>query len=457
MRHSNFRANDKEKQHLRRARAYGILEHMSREATCRLLLCSGGKLVLLCFILSTLFLAPAYSAATATPQSDTQPVQKVFHLNYVEEGFAHSVSVDMDEREVIFKAEPDFGDKGIIRGALPVGPGENDYIGFACDVGGMGSGTVYLDANRNLDLTDDEPVKLSFDMPTDRFPLNMFEGIHFETVVGELTVPYVFGMDVIGLWPGQPASCDVTIRSGWEGEIELHGTKWMMGVADNLDGVFDEKDFLGLKSPESTETPVDELRLAVVQNIMLDGNAYDLALALEPGEKTPVLAATFTEVHPPLGTLKLSGKFISRMVLKRDEEGAASGIVVLDSPAETAEVPVGEYAPVTVFLESGANKKEKKWFSATIERVVVGDGEPVPLKVGGPLNNTATVQRRGMSLVLSHELRGIGGELYAEPELDLAHLLSSPDFFDMAFLDKHATFAVYRNDRRIASGSFDYG
>ena len=66
----------------------------------------------------------------------------------------------------------------------------------------------------------------------------------------------------------------------------------------------------------------------------------------------------------------------------------------------------------------------------------------VTLAAGGPLNNTVTANRQGRDLRLDYKLLGAGGQAYS--------------------LVRHGPavqpeFAVYKGDKKIASGKFEFG
>ena len=64
------------------------------------------------------------------------------------------------------------------------------------------------------------------------------------------------------------------------------------------------------------------------------------------------------------------------------------------------------------------------------------------LKAGGPLNNTVTASRQGQDLVLNYHLAGAGGETYQLAKQDTS---------------KPPAFAIYKGDKKIASGDFEFG
>ena len=77
---------------------------------------------------------------------------ETFNLEYVEDGFRLGVAADVLTDTQRFEKEPDLGERAIVRGRLLTGTGEDSWTGFAWD---RSKGTLYLDLNRNRDLTDD--------------------------------------------------------------------------------------------------------------------------------------------------------------------------------------------------------------------------------------------------------------------------------------------------------------
>ena len=81
-----------------------------------------------------------------------------------------------------FKKEPVFSGSKVIRGTLQLGGGASDEMGFAWD---RGAGKLYLDLNRNLDLTDDPAGVFSCGRGSDD-NYQIFTNVHlpFRTPVG---------------------------------------------------------------------------------------------------------------------------------------------------------------------------------------------------------------------------------------------------------------------------------
>lgn len=134
------------------------------------------------------------------------------------------------------------------------------------------------------------------------------------------------------------------------------------------------------------------------------------------------------------GELKLEGKGVSRLVLRR----TGGSTERFDQPGETVELPPGKYQLLEAHLEGG--------YSCRFGRVPdygpieIDADEPAVFKVGAPLKQTVRVQRRGRSLTLDYELIGVGGENYTSESRN-----------------KPPRFTIYRGEKEIASDKFQFG
>jgi len=132
-----------------------------------------------------------------------------------------------------------------------------------------------------------------------------------------------------------------------------------------------------------------------------------------------------------LGELKLQGKYIERLVLRRKDGHTER----FDQPAETIKLPAGEYL-LDAHLKGGYSYR----LMSLGRRVTIAEDKTVVLKVGAPLKQTVKAQRQGSVLVLNYELIGIGGEIYTDSNRN-----------------KPPTFTVYKGDKEIASDKFEFG
>ena len=132
-----------------------------------------------------------------------------------------------------------------------------------------------------------------------------------------------------------------------------------------------------------------------------------------------------------LGELKLEGKYIERLVLRRKDGHTER----FGRPAATIKLPVGEYRLLEAHLKHGY------WFHfLSRDWVTVAEDKPAVLKVGAPLKQTVKAQRQGKFLVLNYKLLGVGGEIYTGRDRS-----------------KPPTFTVYKGDKEIASDKFEFG
>jgi len=174
------------------------------------------------------------------------------------------------------------------------------------------------------------------------------------------------------------------------------------------------------------------LKMALMQNLKSRFVSLSLSIVILLSAGVPPIRAQ--EQDSALGELKLQGKYIERLVLRR-KDGRTERF---DRPAETIRLPAGEYRLQEARLKSG--------YTCRIMRVSRGDwvtvaeDKPALLKVGAPLRQTVKAQRRGRVLVLNYELLGIGGEKYTGRDRS-----------------KPPTFTVYKGDKEIASDKFEFG
>ncbi len=135
------------------------------------------------------------------------------------------------------------------------------------------------------------------------------------------------------------------------------------------------------------------------------------------------------------GDLKIEGTDISRLVLLAED----------NSPQEwsnlsgSISLPVGTYRARQIELQGGYVAYPEA--GGDLARITISADRPAVLKAGGPLRQSVRVNRRGAALVLNYELVGIGDERYVSAGR------SSPP----------PSFTIYRGDKAIASGQFEYG
>ncbi len=378
------------------------------------------------------FLVSCVIAMGAAEEEVPEPI--TFRLEYRAEGFAKEINVPLEGREYVFKKEPNFSGHDVLRAGLALGGGKNEFIGFAWD---QTANELYLDQNRNLDLTDDhkEPFHTESEHVFVRFknvPLNLERA--------GISLAYVLEFEFFK--NGSYVSCGVSIQSGWHGEFKTGEMTYKIALLDNLDGELTRQDpfilsdtaFSGTAMLENAVTPGrgGQADFGIPNQLALDGIVYEFSMAFEPGESATAIMGTLTQSQSPMGTLNIEGTHIRRLALDGPPR------IELFAPAQTAQVPVGEYRVSNVALEGGlcANRMHPN-----VPRIAISAFEPAQLRVGGPLKHALHVNRRGRTLDLNHNaMQGIGGETYTTDDS-----LVGP------------SFAIYQGERKLVAGNFEYG
>lgn len=131
--------------------------------------------------------------------------------------------------------------------------------------------------------------------------------------------------------------------------------------------------------------------------------------------------------------LKLEGENIERLILQSGNQKQT-----FDQPGKSIMLEPGTYQISQLQLKSGFMHYP---YSDTtrLGPIQVGPGEPAIFKAGGPLEQRITVQRKGQLLTMDYRLIGIAGEWYRNDRR------YSP------------TFTIYKGDKEIASGKFQFG
>jgi hypothetical protein len=332
---------------------------------------------------------------------------------------------------VEFKKEP-FPNRGkIFRSVMPIGDAKNP-IPFALNASKR---TLYLDLNRNLDLTDDpqysaEPYSQpSYQYYQFRIPLKI-DDMSTSYIVNAVFYPHRNGSYVV-IW------------SRWEGLIELHGKKYKFIVADDMDGKIDLNGrdifFIIPEDDPSGKNVIYQLttnRTGARPDILfLNGHAFRVSAEFAKRDNKLCVKATFRETQIETEVMQITGKHIKCLYL------SGSSLIIQDSPGKEIRVPSGRYPQARIVLG-----EEKSKLTATcdisLHNFEVAKGKPAILTVGAPLKNIVYASQNGRYLNLSYRLVDNNNNDYT---------LSAKE-------PKQPPRAViYRGGREIQSGNFEYG
>ena len=373
------------------------------------------NLILLSFLLTSSLLGQEAPSAT----------EHIFSLEYTPSGFAMDITLEFSEQDVPFEKEPDIGDRKFFRGFFKTGNEQEDRIGILWD---QNKGKLYVDLNRNKDLTDDANGVFTSNSPGS---YQRFENVQLQLRHGDLDLKYAIEVTLSDFGM---VHWTLKVKSGYAGVFELYDKKWQLRIADNLDSKIDRSDIMYLAQADSGSVQ-DSRPFQVAETVFFDGRSYDLSFEFVKGQVSPLLQVTLTEKQVPMGQLNIEGRFIKRAVFEGDI------FVILASPKQITPMPQGEYRLDQICLDSGAGMLFYGDDYYNFDRITVNQSQPGHLKAGGPLDSSVDVKRTGRFLNLSYALKGIGGLNYTSA----AGRGDSPGF------------RILKGDKEIETGNFEYG
>jgi hypothetical protein len=356
-----------------------------------------------------------------------------FTLKYVESA-SLGTRLSLGQQEVRFRKEPEFGKKdSIVRQALKIGQGDDDYIGFAVN---LTTRMLYMDLNRNLDLTDDpKGIYRSVVLGGANTTLSYFRGVRLALHDGGIERSYLLEpFYVLNNSTGY-----VGVRSSYQGEVDVGGQTWLFQVQDNLDGRFDAQDKFLITNVARRGGPkgMTYAAMPLMPDVCVGGREYRMKVAFVAGTRDPSATVAFEELSPPMSELALEGQFILRLVLLRGN----AHLAVLDDPEQKAHVPAGEYSIHNAYLQQAPGQPAlvaTSWKA----RFTAPAGSVCELRVGAPFVSLVAAERKGNMLQLRYVLRGAAGEEYT---------ISNPN------RNNPPQFVIYLGDRVVAHGRFQFG
>ena len=336
-----------------------------------------------------------------------------------------------------FKKEPGAGSGRVLRGVLIFGGDPSNSIAFLWQ---REARKLYLDLNGNRDLTDD-PAGVY--VAGGAGASQTFTNVHldFKPASGRCRVL----ADITLFDLSSQVVCNLAVRSFWQGKVTLQGRDWQVGAVPNALARPDLPGTSGLllRAWEKRTQPfnANDGLLDIVpfsRNLFVDGRAYQVEWisGSQNGEARPALQ--FVEQSPALGELKITGQFISRLLLS-----GGPYEVILNQPAGVMKVPTGRYSQTQIQLQAnGASAFRKSNQSQSGQGISIGGKAPAVLNAGGPLSNSVTADRHGQDLHLDlrPDRRGRGslpnGGAKPLQAAGIRHL---------------------QGEKKIASGAFEFG
>jgi hypothetical protein len=356
--------------------------------------------------------APLFSI-TAAAREELGPIE--IRLEWQKESFRYYSFLNLQNRELRFKKEPEYAGSKIVRGNLL----NNDEVilGFAQDREG---GRIYIDANRNLDLTDDDGAYIE----------TPGEGRSAARIIKLLVngryLPYSFALDVFENhgW--------LIFESGWLAEYELHGKRYAVGLLENLDGRLDSSDGFLLTELRGNQKIVPQKwypEHGLPSFLSVEDTLYRVNTGFDFSAEPAAVVMRLIPFSKAPAHLELAGIHIERIELRGGKEN-----LLLDKPAETVPVPAGRWNIRRIKLEKNIS------CNSSDLKIPIRPGKTAALKAGAPLTQSVATRIQSNRLQIDFNLTGIGGEHYVSD-------LSAGT----------ARFTVHKNGREIGGDQFEYG
>jgi len=347
-----------------------------------------------------------------------------------------SVYWSIDCTNTPFLKEPELSKQGVFHSVLRFGSKDtNNAIALIWD---QPKGKLYLDLNRNLDLTDDPTgVFSSTNKGSEQLfakvtlPLHSAAGLH----------PAILDLRLSSGGRGRRIQAQLSSRSVWQAKLGIAGEEWQVAVVDEVlrqDGPAAAQ-FLLLRpwAARTNQLFLRDYNAGLVRfpdRLFWLGQAFHLERHFETQGETPVCKLGFTPQQPPLTELKRSGESLYSAVL-RDTNGYT---VVLWEPPSTLKVPQGIYTVNAVWLKKGAVEA----FRLAYEPLLINATAPTNFVLGGPLTNSVTLTRQGRKLNMNYRLVGADAGSYRLAQQDRS---------------RPPEFVVYRGGKKVQSGKFEFG
>ncbi len=380
---------------------------------------------------------PAFGADITTVPAES-PAPLVANLEYREASFSFlNVGIELTTQDAAFPKEPTLASSSksdLFRGTLQLSGAPKSTeaaMGFLWDRAGR---KLYLDLNRNRDLTDDSEGVFTSPGSGPVQAYQEFSGVVFPRPDG---LKFVVSLNFYQYGGGRGnLNCYAQLRSFWETKLNLAGQDWQVGLISTPQDSSDAgARYLLLRPWDRRELPFSIYgssmeTFSFPRKLFVKGQAYRTELKREGA----VQQVHFLPEQTELGDVKFSGEHLQRVAMH-----GGPYLVMLDQPTGAVKVPAGTYSQASVWLKSGDTEAYSPQRSSSI---LVRTGQTSEVSLGGPLTNSVAVARRMNSLNLSYSLVGAAGMTY---ELSKQDRTKPPEF------------AIYQGDKKLASGKFEFG
>ena len=406
-------------------------------------------------------LSPARAAEAAVPADSSSdfPREVVLRPQLVpyELGSVHG---NLAQPNTPFLKEPGLSQRHVFRRVLQFGKDTNNAIALIWD---QPNRKLYLDLNRNRDLTDDPTgVFVSANKGLSQLFTNVVLPVKMATGSSPALLDLRLSSDAEGNW----MQAQLVSSCFRQAKVALAGEEWQVAAVDNpanREGPAPAEFLLlrpwGLRTNHVSLLDPTSGTVPFPDQLFWLNQAFHLERRFETDRGVPVCKLEFTPEQPPLTELKLSGESLAYAVL-RDTNGYTA---LLHDPPATVKVPQGVYMIGAAWLKKGSVTA----FRVGDKPLAVNARTATSLVLGGPLTNSVVLTRYGRRLMMNYQLKGADGGSYRMAQQPGAvvvnegvaqgvgggsyRLAQQPD------RTKPPEFTVYHGGRKVLSGQFQFG
>lgn len=360
---------------------------------------------------------------------DQHAFELTWQPNAESTGFTQSFN-----RDTPFDKEPEIDGHDVFRGTLEY-HGQTDQSGDVAFIWDKSGGKLYVDLNKDGDLTNDPNGVLATEQGGNS-GFQMFPAFPLSFTSQNGTFRYRLTANMQGYDFFQQAT--FRIQSGYTGTVDLYGQKWHFSVNDNFQGKVQQDSSFSAAPTEAQTNAI--VSLSLPRQLFLDGRCYEPVFEFHKTETGfPSLQGTLTEKTVPLAMLKVEGQWISQLVL-----GSSDSLVLPALSDQAVPIPAMSLNVVACGLKYDENKPQASP-TGNLPSVDLSESQQAVLKIGGPLENSVDIERSGKVLQFNYKLVGAGGETY-----DARQITQYDD-------NKKPSVAIYKGDLQVGSGNFEYG
>jgi hypothetical protein len=359
-----------------------------------------------------------------------------------------------------FLKEPELSQRHVFRRVLQFGKDTNNAMALIWD---QPTRKLYLDLNRNRDLTDDPTgVFVSANKGLTQLFTNVVLPVKIAAGSGPALLDMRLSSDAEGNW----MQAQLVSSCFWQAKVALAGEEWQLAAIDNpanREGLAPAEFLLlrpwGLRMNHVSLLDPTSGTVPFPNQLLWLGQAFHLERRFETGSGAPVCKLEFTPQQPPRTELKLSGESIAYAVLC-DTNGYTA---VLHDPPATVKVPQGVYTVTATWLKKGAATA----FRLGDKPLVVNATTSTTLGLGGPLTNSLVLTRYGRRLLMNYQLKGVDGGSYRMAQQPGAVTVNAGvaqgvggGSYRLAQQPDRANppeFSVFHGGKKVLSGQFQFG